>query len=172
LLKYHNHPSFKNYSTTALIISCYNKGKYDLIPRIPYDYNNINSAILLFKAVKNIKLTPEEVIALSNAVGFKNKRYIKKYPDRFKKILSEKMLEDENIYGEHLLKRINWTNSPKKTVITYANISFPSEARMPKINDIISNLDFRITIVDFLTETHEKIKKDLAQEKKNKKKHV
>ena len=80
------------------------------------------------------------------------------------------MLEDENICREHLLKRIDWTNSPKKTVITYANISFPSEARMPKINDIISNLDFRITIVDFLTETHEKIKKDLAQEKKNNKK--
>jgi hypothetical protein len=74
LLKYHNHPSFKNYSTTALIISCYNKGKYDLIPRIPYDYKNINSAILLFKAVKNIKLAPEEVIALSNAVGFKKKQ--------------------------------------------------------------------------------------------------
>lgn len=172
LLKYHNHPSFKNYSTTALIISCYNKGKYDLISRIPYDYKNINSAILLFKAVKNIKLAPEEVIALSNAVGFKNKRYIKKYPDRFKKILSEKMLEDENMYGEHLLKRIDWTNSPKKTVITYANNSFPSEANMPKINDIISNLDFRITIVDFLTETHEKIKKDLAQEKENKKKQL
>jgi hypothetical protein len=60
----------------------------------------------------------------------------------------------------------------KKTVITYANISFPSEARMPKIKDVITNLDFRITIVDFLTETHEKIKNDLAQEKKNKKKQV
>jgi len=80
------------------------------------------------------------------------------------------LLEDESIYGEHLLKRIDWTNSPKKTVITYVNISFPSEARMPKINDTISNLDFRIAIVDFLTETHEQIKKDLAQGKKNKKK--
>jgi hypothetical protein len=166
LLKYHNHPSFKRYSTTALVISCYNKGKYDLIPRIPYDYININSAILLFKAIKNIKLTPEEVIALSNRVDFKNKRYIKKYPERFQKILNEKMLEDEKRYGEHLLKRIDWKNSPKTTTITYANTSFPEEARSPMIYDITSNLDFRIEVIDLLTSTHEKLKQDLGKERR------
>lgn len=168
LLNYHNNSSFKIYSTTALIISSYHKSKYDLIPKIPYDYSNINPAILLFKATNNIRLTPEEVIALSNRVNFKNKRYIKKYPERFKNILSEKMLEDEKRNGEHLLKRIDWKNSPKTTTITYANISFPEEARSPMIHDITSNLDFRIEVIDLLTATHKKLKEDLKKERKYK----
>ncbi|MGE4412200.1 MAG: hypothetical protein AB7E45_00715 [Candidatus Caldatribacteriota bacterium] len=166
LLNFHNNPSFKSYSTTALIISCYHKSKYDFIPKIPYDYSNINPAILLFKVINDIKLTLEEVIDLSNRVDFKNKRYIKKYPERFKRILSEKMLEDEKRNGQHLLKRIDWKNSPKTTAITYANTSFPEEARSPMIYDITSNLDFRIEIFDLLTATHEALKKNLAGERR------
>ena len=167
LINYHDNKSFKKYSITALLISCYNTERYNFIKRIPYDPENTDyEFVLLFKAIKNIKILPEEAIGLCNKVGFKNRNYIKKYPELFKKILSEKLLEDENKNGSHLLERINWEKAPKKTVPAYANMSIPAEIRFPTINNIIAAKGFKKTLFKLLSEAHQEIKDELASERK------
>ena len=50
------------------------------------DSGYCSSIILLGKFMMKIDLTIDEIITISSAVGFTNKKYIKDYPDLFKQI--------------------------------------------------------------------------------------
>ncbi|MFC1565196.1 TerB N-terminal domain-containing protein [candidate division KSB1 bacterium] len=169
LMKHHHHKSFITYATDALFVSGFNRDRPDLIDKIPYDPENVNyDILLLYKVIKELRLLPEEMMAMSSKVGFTNKRYIKKHPERFINILSSKLKNNELKEGKHILEKIKWEKSPQRNIVTYANITLPPEIRTPSIPSITEEPAFKKIVFNLLSETHEQLKSELAQERKAK----
>lgn len=83
--------SFNGYSNNALIY-------YAMLYKNPYYLQFINpngsaTYLMITKGVLNHKLTAEEIMDSSKSFGWTNQRYIKSYPDIFKKHLESLILE-------------------------------------------------------------------------------
>ena len=161
LRQYHKNKSFYNYSTNALIMSAIFHKDQDNFDKIinSLDESYFSNISLTAKCRMNIDLTPGEIISLSSKAGYKNKHYMKKYPDLFKKYLTKTL---ENEYGKPAFPfyslNIKYTRS--KPVI-FANYSFPPDARSPNLPNILDNTDFKLSIYKILQMTNELLKNEL-----------
>jgi len=167
LNQYHKHPSFLSYSSNALIVSAIlHKDKDALVKvlNLINDTSYCSSVVLLAKFMMQMDLTVDELIGLSSAVGFKNKKYIKEYPDLFKKTLESILVKDfgKNSYPIYQLKM----QFPSQHLMSFANVSFDPEVRSPILPDLLHSPEFSSSINAILTTTHNKLKQDLVEMRK------
>lgn len=131
--------------------------------------SNINkiSHNLILAIINKVPLSTELIYQMANYGNFKNKRYIKMYPEEFRNVMRqilyknyamEKLpLSDVFLDRENPLEIVLNTNNSIKT----AKITVPSLKDEEKIKELIFNL---------LKETHETLKENLRIERLNKNK--
>jgi hypothetical protein len=167
LRQHHKHPSFLSYSASALIISAIlHKDKETLIKVLDIidDTNFCNSLVLLGKFLMHIDLTIEEIILMSSAVGFTNKRYIKDYPDIFREKIESILMKEfgQNSYPLYQLKM----QFPSQQILAFANISLDQEVRSPLLPDLIHSPELSSSLNAILTTAHNQVKETLAEMRK------
>jgi hypothetical protein len=168
LRQYHKHPSFLSYSANALILSAIlHKDKGTLIKVLDLidDTSYCSSIVLLGKFLMRLDLTVDEIITISSSVGFTNKKYIKEYPELFKKSL-ESILKKEfgkNSYPIYQLKM----QYPSQKIMSFANISLDQEVRSPVLPDLMHSPEFSSSINSILTMAHNEVKQCLAEMRKS-----
>lgn len=167
LREHHKNTSFNGYSSNALIMSSILHDDIDTLLRVLKNTDSKSyhgNLLLIAKYLMQLDLSADEIISLSSAVGFRNKGYIKKYPDLFSQKVSS-IIESE--FGKDKLPfyRLDTTFKPKKDIV-FANISFSSETRSPVLPSIVDNDDFKATMHTTLSIAHESLKIDLAEMRK------
>lgn len=167
LLEHHDKASFKSYATRSLIVASIIKERPDIIDRAPYILNEEIDEALALRIHQGTPITSDDVISISSRVGFKNKRYIKLYPNLFKQTLQSLIDEFESEYGRILkifdLKDFKWEVSG-----AFANLSIPENYRSVKIPDILGNPKFKMTIFKLLQTAHDRVKELPDKEERNK----
>lgn len=88
LTKLVNKYTFNKYISGAIGYVAINLKKPELISDKLLDKCEPSLIVFLKK-----KLSPDDLIAIASRVGFKNKRYIKGYPNLFKKVLSQVLID-------------------------------------------------------------------------------
>jgi hypothetical protein len=167
LRNYHKNPSFQSYSANALILSAILHKDKETLKRVLDHIDEINycsSVILLGKFLMRIDLTIDEIITLSSAVGFTNKRYIKEYPDIFKKSVESTLIKEfgKNSFPIYELKM----QYPSRQIMSFANISLDEEVRSPVLPDMMQSPEFSSSINAILTAAHNSVKQYLAEQRK------
>lgn len=168
LRQYHKNPSFMSYSSNALIMSAIlHKDKDTLIKILNHinDTSICSSVVLLGKYLMQMDLTVDDMIAISSAVGFTNKHYIKDYPDLFTRTLESILMTTfgKNSYPICQLKM----QYPSRQIMSFANISLDEEVRSPVLPDLIHSPELSSSINKLLTTTHNEVKRSLAELRKS-----
>ena len=129
------------------------------------DTNYCSSIVLLGKFMMHVDLTIDEIISTSSAVGFTNKKYIKEYPDLFKKSLETILLKEfgKKSYPIYQLK-MQYTS---QSIMSFANISLDQEVRSPVLPDLMHSPEFSSSIYSILKMTHDEVKKSLVEMRKS-----
>ncbi|AKB84792.1 TerB N-terminal domain-containing protein [Methanococcoides methylutens] len=163
LRKYHKNNSFQSYSLSSLVISAIAHKDEATLSRVIESAKgeNVNNDLLIAKYILKIDLSADEIISLSNAVGFKNKRYIKNYPELFIEILNEQLI-NEFEKSSFPFYSLDVSFGKEKSII-FANISLPENARYAPLPSIINNSEFQTAIHTLLTTTHNVVKERLKE---------
>lgn len=158
LLKYNdNRGTFGHYARTSLLVATLHKKRYDFLEANPYLVDGIFNEALIMRQYMNKDLTPKEIMELAYSIKFKNKRYIKLYPDKFEKILSEKLTKFVEQNGP-LISYIPIDTLKRSESTAFANGSLPIKARSVLVPQLLSNVKFQFIISSLLESTHEEIK--------------
>jgi len=168
LHRYHTNNSFVSYSTNALIMSAILHKDKETLSRVLEHINDTSycsSVVLLGKYLMQMDLTIDEIISISSTVGFTNKRYIKEYPDLFKKSL-ESILMDKFGKDSYPIYELNM-QFPSNPIISFANISLDRDVRSPLLPDLMHSPEFSSSIKSILTSAHNEVKQSLAEMRKN-----
>ena len=170
----HSNKSFKSYSANAIILTCLQRQRADIVHKFmksldkDYEYSFSSDLFLLCSYCLNLSITARDVIRMSKDVGFVKNNYIKKYPDLFLKVLKENinnMFGDEDIKCDKLLTKEEFNSLELTEVVIYANVSI--EDKIIKVPSILSCNEFRNRVYELLNTVHEYIKKQLAIMRKN-----
>lgn len=174
LRKFHKNKSFLNYSSEALILSCLNYQRADLVAffmetltekdktEIPIDL------LLLYKYNFNIGLTAKEVMNNSKAFNFNNVNYIKKYPDHFENQLKEEIMKKNSISTINIAGLILENDGeifPLLDRRIFANLSISD--KVIKTPSLLNYSNIQNIIYDLLENAHNNLKVKLVQLRKN-----
>jgi hypothetical protein len=166
LREHHKNNSFYSYSFNAVLLASLlhkDKDTFEKVLKSSHDIRLSNIG-LIAKYLMKINLTPEEIIALSSAAGFKNKRYIKNYPEIFQETLSSQL---KSIFGTASFPFYNLnTKFEIKDMLIFANTSLSSNMRSPSLPTIIDNDDFKQSLYNILSTTHKAVKKQIGDMRK------
>ena len=105
---------------------------------------------------------------MAKAFEFTKLNYIKKYPDVFLKTLSQNITEQykqDTIPWEKLLSNTDFKRLPSEDTTIFANVSIRDKTI--QVPSIISSFKLKKSIYDLLDKTHEDVKKQLADMKKD-----
>lgn len=155
LRQYHQNSSFQAYSKDSLIGACIIHNRIDLLDSLLQNLDMSTKFKLAYLAAKNMYLSASDIIEISSAVGFMNKRYLKKHPKLFREILFGLLKERYSELGYPLTPAL-LKDVPKYPVIVFANISL--EDRTAHIPDITQNNAFKTDLFQLLRDTHDRIK--------------
>lgn len=167
LRKHHENNSFQSYSLNALVLAAILHKDKDTLDRAleTLDDNYPSNLVLIAKYLMKEDINPEEIISMASSVGFKNKGYIKKYPETFKEMLSSKL---EAEFGKRYYPLCSLdAKFEKKQELVFANISLPSDTRAPTLPSIVDCPVFKESLMNLLSSTHEDVKKKLTQMRKD-----
>lgn len=167
LRKNHKHPSFLGYSSEALM-GCAIVNKRDDLLKIALENSTetISPSKLACMAVLGEVLSTGDIISLSSAIGFTNKRYIKLQYDLFFKTLNHNLYNKYSAFGFPLTPNLLETHE-KCNIPISANISI--EERWIKVPNILLNITFQTELLEMLRKTHEDVKNILKQQRKGQK---
>jgi len=112
-------------------------------------------------------LNAKDIVRLAKTFEFSNKNYISKYPELFNEtmteIMNEKYNKDSILLNEILNKKeFNKLRTEEKSM--FANISISDEKI--KVPMIAESFKIKKVFNDLLDETHERVKKELAELRK------
>ena len=88
----HDQPSFNAYSDNTLIFAALQKRDSNILKYVNPKTTDLKN-LVLSKGYFSNKLTPADIIRISRDVGWDNNRYIKMYPERFEKNVSDVLIE-------------------------------------------------------------------------------
>lgn len=88
----HDQPSFNAYSDNTLIFAALKKKDPQILQYVSQRTKDLKT-LILSKAYFSNKLTPDDIVRISKDVGWENQRYIKMYPDIFKKSISDALID-------------------------------------------------------------------------------
>jgi len=164
----HKNNSFLSYSADALITSALINKDRSLLEKSLlsiHDDTTCSNIVLLAKYCMKVGLTPKELMSLATASEFKNRRYIKEYPELFEKKVTDILSSEfsEPLFPAYKLEtKYELTNS-----LSFANISFGSETRSNPVPSIVDNPDFKNAVNKILSQAHEEVKIELAELRKS-----
>jgi sulfur transfer protein SufE len=162
LLKAHPKKSFVNYASQSLIVASLGKRRLDIIKRVPSLLEEEIDEALALRIIKGTSITPDDVISISNRVGFSNKRYLKLYPQAFKEELQANIDVFENKFGA-LLSNFKIDDFEQREAMVFANLSIPEHIRQVKVPIILENEKFSKGIRSLLQAAHNGVKTRIAE---------
>ena len=170
----HSNKSFQMYSANAIILSCLTRQRADIVYRFmnsldkDHEFNFSSNLFLLCKYALRLPLTAKDIMRMAKAFEFTKLNYIKKYPDVFLKTLSQNITEQykqDTIPWEKLLSNTDFKRLPSEDTTIFANVSIRDKTI--QVPSIISSFKLKKSIYDLLDKTHEDVKKQLADMKKD-----
>ncbi|MEK1351865.1 hypothetical protein HCZ84_08890 [Limosilactobacillus fermentum] len=154
-----DNPSFNYYSAVALTFASmrYQEPKYIL----DIDFNKvpIDLAILL-SFQKTHKLSSNFLIQNYRKFGWKNKNYLKNYPDRFKSTFEDLLIKR---FGHPYFPEPKTAKFDSFKNLTLSNYSLPDDIRIIKFPDFISDSSIAAQIFKIFSQTHSEIKNYLQK---------
>ena len=160
LRKVHKNDSFQAYSAYALIYTAF----YRNIPELAEELiKNLDSLApysrLFFSFLFDIPFSAKSIINMCTTFGFKNKNYIKKFPELFEKTLAEKIREktgkDYVKIAEHIsMSEVEELEQHK--IPAFANLSL--RLTTITIPYLYENEKLRLFFYNLLADTHETVK--------------
>lgn len=163
LAQAHNKDSFTLYATDSLIAASVYRKRYDILERACIIFNEDSDLLFSSKFISK-KITPKDVIANANDLGFKNKRYINNFSNLFEKELGKKIKFYEKTSGL-IVGRFSQNDFPKIEINVFANASIPKEKRCVNFFNIFGNGKLRNIYSGLLQETHDEVKKIKKEER-------
>lgn len=147
--------SFSYYSTTSIAYAAFQFKRTDLISKI----NLENCSPQLQVLFKN-QLSTNDLINFAKLVHFTNNRYIKRYPDLFKKALSADLSKK---YGEPYFKyKFKDISKLSKSPLMFSNMSLNEpmllNGKIFALPDPFSSVDFCADIYKELQKAHNLVK--------------
>lgn len=172
----HSNKSFQMYSANAVILSCLQRQRADIVLKFmgsldkEYEYSFSPNLFLLCKYALGLSLTPEDIMRMARSFEFTKNNYIKNYPDLFLNTLSSRIAgkyKAESIPWEKLLSNTDFKKLSNEEIPVFANISIRDKSI--KIPSLLSSFRLKKEIYDLLDQTHEEVKRQLAEMRKRKK---
>lgn len=170
----HQNKSFQSYSANAVILTCLYWQRADIIQKFmksldkEYELSFSSNLFLLCKYSLGIPLTAVEIMRMAKAFEFTKNNYIKKYPDIFLTALSQNIHElykSDEIPWNKLLTSSEFNKLSKEETIIFANVSIRDKSI--KVPSMLSSFMLKKKLYDLLDKSHEDVKKQLAERKKN-----
>lgn len=171
LREVHKNKSFQSYSASALILTAILKeqgelalatisslGEKDFLPVTEY---------FLCASSFNLHITSREIMYYAEWFGFHNTRYIKNNSELFSKVLSDLIyiqFQRNYLVVSDILTESDIQNMPKVKLRVFANTSLnDTRVEAPQMSE-----DYRVRkfMSNLLLETHENVKKLLAEQRK------
>lgn len=170
----HTNKSFQNYSGNALILTCIYHQNPNLALKFmeslnkDYEYNFSDNLFLLLRYSLNSTLNARDIIRMAKSFEFTTLNYIKNYPDIFTEVLEQEMEDKYNskeILCNTLVSKTEFSKLKKQNIPVFANVSiFNKSIDVPMI---VESFKLKKAMNDLLCDTHEKVKKLLAEQRKS-----
>lgn len=168
----HSNKSFQYYSGNAITLSCIKNKRPDLMQRFldsldkDHEYHFSNSLLLLAFYSFSKPLTSKDIIRLSKSFGYTKTNYTKGYPKLFESILSDRVQSNfgkKEIILTDLIPNISRVESSRLRL--FANMSLINNEI--DFTDILTDSKFTKVIHNLLNDTHQQLKLELAEMRKN-----
>ncbi|WP_161879118.1 TerB N-terminal domain-containing protein [Alkalibacterium sp. MB6] len=169
----HPNSSFQSYSGNALVLSCLYHKRPDMMVKFiesldkDFELTFSDNLFLLSAYSFELPLYAKDIVRLAKTFEFTNKNYMSKYPDLFIETMTKLVLEKykkEGILLSEILNRKEFSKLRTEDRGMFANISISDEKiRVPMIAE---SFKIKKTFYDLLEETHESVKKELADLRK------
>lgn len=173
LLKHHyTNNSFISYAVEAVLFKAIETNKIGYINEILEIEKVVNVLfpplrVYLFYISKK-ELTAEDVILLSNDVGWKKKTYLKDYKDLFINNLTNVINDSKNIMTiSSMLGSKSIQNLETFNVCKYANISLDNKKRDAKIPNLLAASVLKDEIFKLMEGAHSKTKLEVSLMRKD-----
>ena len=133
------------------------RNRFDFFEKAPHVLEKTTNETLIVKFRTGRKLTAKDILNISYDIGFRNKRYVKMHPKKFKRILQKNIDTYEQKKGD-ILQALNENKLRFKEVLAFANYSIPEKYRSGKVFDIVGDERFAFICNTLLQQTHDEIK--------------
>ena len=172
----HSNKSFQLYSANAVILSCLQRQRADIVQKFmssldkEYEYSFSPNLFLLCKYALGLSLTSEDIMRMAKSFEFTKNNYIKKNPDLFLNALTLNITEKyktQSIPWDKILTKTEFKKLPNEEIQIFANISIRDKSI--KVPSVLSSFRLKKDIYNLLDKTHEDVKKQLAEMRKRKK---
>ena len=176
--------SFSQYAFYTLAYYGFINNEFDVIKDIVKNYNYIgNSPIGIFcKFIFKIPLYAKDLMDISNSVKFKNKNYIKKFPEMFEKILNKLIVQKfknsfinitdiiilkngKNLATDDLYDVVK-DKLNSRFLISNFNLSLDLNDEKIRYYNFFEDKIFTENIYNLLLEAHQELKLTLKEERK------
>ena len=176
--------SFSQYAFYTLAYYGFINNEFDVIKDIVKNYNYIgNSPIGIFcKFIFKIPLYAKDLMDISNSVKFKNKNYIKKFPEMFEKILNKLIVQkfknsfinitdiiilknEKNLATDDLYDVVK-DKLNSRFLISNFNLSLDLNDEKIRYYNFFEDKIFTENIYNLLLEAHQELKLTLREERK------
>lgn len=154
LRKHHKNQSFQAYSSEALLMSCVGRNERGIMQDVLTADFPLTPITLACLSWAGFYLNAEQIMKLASAVGFKNNRYIKSDPEKFKRALMTAIIDNCSLYGYYIDEKL-FKDSPTLQTPCFANYSLNKKCVIP---DVLKNESLRQELNDLLTMAHEQVK--------------
>ena len=170
----HQNKSFQTYTANAVILTCLHRQRADIVLRFmnsldkEYEFSFSSNLFLFCKYSLGLPLTAGEVMRMAKSFEFTKNNYIKNYPDLFLAALSQNISEfykSATISWDKLLTRSEFNKLVKEDTPIFANVSIRD--KKVSVPSMLSSFKLKKSIYDLLDKSHEDVKKQLAEKKKN-----
>jgi hypothetical protein len=155
LLEHHNKGTFPAYVQGSLIAIALHREDKELLSDCMALFTGLTNELLLLRRLMGIRLDPKEIMSTASQVGFKNRRYLKSYPEQFERELEKVLVEFEYKNGS-VLDFVPFDHLEVIERPILANLSLRDlKAKIPQL---LYNPEFKDVLKDLLDQAHEKLK--------------
>ena len=176
----HTNKSFQFYTANAIILTCLRYQRPDIVLKFmnsldkEHESNFSDDLFLLCKHQLNLPLTAHDLMRMAKSFDFKKNTYIKQYPEMFTEVLTEILRNrygSETVLCSNLISEQEFLSLPQNSVNVFANVSImvndSVQDKSIKVPMMTSGQNFRKEVFDLLNATHETVKTQLAEMRKN-----
>lgn len=168
LRRHHDNGSFQSYSASALVHSCLLRKRIDKLQELyasGFDYFDNSNLLILYHS--GLDILPDMMFQLATILTGVNRRYIRLKPDVYKQQISNMLVEKFGKPSYPLTAKFTLDGVEGIPYPIFANISFPSEVRTPRLPNLIRHPAFHAEMSAFFEAVHEAVKSESKGKRKN-----